>query len=144
KKILLAVEMGEEWEGLVGLWWRLEEDAGFVCGTKPHSPTLRPKVISGWVRSARTSQPQVSLLTFPKEWWSWWKDINPKWQLSGGELVRDGGGSWDALICPGQNGFLNVLVCLKWWRVALGTSGDRTDWLRAVDDVKWVLEQMTR
>jgi hypothetical protein len=41
---------------------------------------------------------------------------------------------------PGQNGFLNVLMCLKWWREKI--SDESEDWKDAVEDVMWVLEQM--
>ncbi|KAJ7734865.1 hypothetical protein B0H16DRAFT_1327340 [Mycena metata] len=76
-----------------------------------------------------------------KGWWDWWHAINPEWRrVSDGGLTRDGDGSWDELRCPGQNGFLNVVVCLKWWRLAAGTESG--DWVRGVDDVRWVMQQM--
>jgi hypothetical protein len=74
------------------------------------------------------------------EWWDWWTAINPKWRVREGELVQAGEGSWDVLRCPGQNGFLNVLICLKWWRGEMETPS--ANWERAVGDVKWVLERM--
>ncbi|KAJ7729732.1 hypothetical protein B0H16DRAFT_1275734, partial [Mycena metata] len=71
-------------------------------------------------------------------WWAWWLAINPKWRLGEDrQLKQEGDGSFDALRCPGQNGFLNVIICLKWWRAEMATASD--GWLRAVKDVKWVL-----
>jgi hypothetical protein len=40
----------------------------------------------------------------------------------------------------GQNGFLNMLMCLKWWRDAMDAGS--LDWDEAVDDVTWVLSKM--
>ncbi|KAJ6594870.1 hypothetical protein B0H19DRAFT_917802, partial [Mycena capillaripes] len=40
-------------------------------------------------------------------------------QVRDGVLMPEGDGNWDVLRYPGQNRFLNVLVCLKWWRRAM-------------------------
>jgi hypothetical protein len=40
----------------------------------------------------------------------------------------------------GQNGFLNVLMVLKWWRDALEVASP--DWEEAVSDITWVLQKM--
>ncbi|KAJ7184048.1 hypothetical protein B0H12DRAFT_1083253 [Mycena haematopus] len=50
---------------------------------------------------------------------------------------REGVGRLDLY---GQNAFLNVLMCLKWWRDAIPVASP--DWENAVDDVTWVLQQM--
>lgn len=42
----------------------------------------------------------------------------------------------------GQNGFLNILMCLKWWRDALDV--ESPDWEEAVNDVTWVLQEIQR
>jgi hypothetical protein len=41
----------------------------------------------------------------------------------------------------GQDGFLNVLMLLKWWRDAMKDASP--DWEEAMDDVTWVLQKMT-
>ena len=74
------------------------------------------------------------------EWWAWWRILNPDWRQRNGELVQEGEGSWDVLRCLGQNGLLNVVVCLKWWFSSMETPSD--GWKRAVADVKWVLKSM--
>jgi hypothetical protein len=77
-----------------------------------------------------------------EEWWAWWTAINPKWRQRDdeGNVLQEGNGSWDALKCPGQNGFLNAVVCLKWWGGVMDTPSDA--WKLAVADVKWVMRQM--
>jgi hypothetical protein len=42
----------------------------------------------------------------------------------------------------GQNGFLNLLMVLKWWRDAIEVASP--DWEEGVGDVTWVLEEMMR
>ncbi|KAF8134152.1 hypothetical protein K438DRAFT_1640920, partial [Mycena galopus ATCC 62051] len=69
-----------------------------------------------------------------------WKGINPSWRVRNGELIQLGDGSWDGLRCPGQNGFLNIIVCLKWWDLCMETRSDA--WTHTVVDVKWVLGKM--
>lgn len=49
-------------------------------------------------------------------------------------------GPWGDLDFPGPNGFLNVVVCLKWWRDKL--KEESTEWREAVEDVTWVLSRM--
>jgi hypothetical protein len=42
----------------------------------------------------------------------------------------------------GQNGFLNVLMVLKWWRDAMPKASP--DWEEAISDVTWALKEMQR
>jgi hypothetical protein len=95
-----------------------------------------------WVKNARKGLPPVVADVMEVEWWAWWKAINPKWRKwdDNGRVLREGSGAWGALNCPGQNGFLNVIVCLKWWAGAMETVSDA--WKRAVADVRWVMKEM--
>lgn len=65
--------------------------------------------------------PELMVGPFSTDWWAWWKAINPGWRLKDGALLQEGAGSWDVLRNPGQNGLLNVVVCLKWWHDKLET-----------------------
>ncbi|KAF7337192.1 hypothetical protein MSAN_02271400 [Mycena sanguinolenta] len=141
KKMLLTGIEGEEWAALVGLWYKLEEQSGFISPNKPHPTALRLKEVGVWVKNARKGTPSVSTNTFPKEWTNWWTAINPGWRRVEGQLVRqENEGDFAVLRCPGPNGFLSVLTCLKWWRVTLET--ESSEWREAVADVCWVLERM--
>lgn len=108
-----------------------------------HDATLRLGEVSGWVKNAHavSFDPALDLKKFVPQWQAWWKAINPKWRLRDDELVKEGVESWDEMRKPGQNGFLNILICLLWWREALGDA-DLADWTAAVEDVEWVLEGM--
>ncbi|KAJ7463596.1 hypothetical protein FB451DRAFT_1042746 [Mycena latifolia] len=134
--------MGGDWAELTGLWWKLEQSTGFVTKPKAHPTTHCPKQIGIWVKNARVGVPELSVDTFSAQWWDWWRVLNPEWRKRDGALVKEGEGSWDVLRCPGQNGFLNILICLKWWHAALDEETE--DWKAAIADVKWVLKGMVR
>ncbi|KAJ7830045.1 hypothetical protein B0H14DRAFT_2366100, partial [Mycena olivaceomarginata] len=102
----------------------------------------RPKEIADWVGRARNYTPAIAdAEEFGKRFWGWWLDINPAWRTEerpmkreGGSVVVDSGLPWP------ETGFLNVLMCLKWWHDAMKEA--TLDWEDAVDDVSWVLGQM--
>ncbi|KAJ7210359.1 hypothetical protein GGX14DRAFT_363469 [Mycena pura] len=136
--------MGEDWTMVLQLWWQMEEGSGFpakvMLYTKTHPTTNRPKAVGIWVKNARRGTPDINVKTMETEWWAWWNAINPKWRVHEGTLLKEVKGDWDVLRCPGQNGFLNVIICLKWWRLKMDSASD--GWQRAVSDVKWVLGGM--
>ncbi|KAJ7805262.1 hypothetical protein B0H14DRAFT_2268733, partial [Mycena olivaceomarginata] len=74
---------------------------------------------------------------FGRQFWAWWVDINPEWRTKQQPMMRGDSPSWTSLDFHGQNGFLNVMVCLKWWRDVMKTPSP--DWEEAVDDVTWAL-----
>ncbi|KAJ7200381.1 hypothetical protein GGX14DRAFT_307847, partial [Mycena pura] len=77
---------------------------------------------------------------FGKRWWVWWININPASRTKERPMKREANSSWGCLDLYSQNGFLNILMCLKWWRDAMEASSP--DWEEAVNDVTWVLQQM--
>ncbi|KAJ7797407.1 hypothetical protein B0H14DRAFT_2619019 [Mycena olivaceomarginata] len=110
RSMLLEVEMGDDWKEVVRLWWTLEEQWKFASSTKSHDDH-RPKAVGVWVKNARKGNSDIgSASGMEREWWAWWKGINPGWRMRDGELLREGDGGWDVLRCPGQNGFLNIIV----------------------------------
>ncbi|KAJ7705769.1 hypothetical protein B0H16DRAFT_1482125 [Mycena metata] len=141
KKMLLEGGLGGLWEEWVDQWWALERSTDFVTQPKTHPTTSRPTEVGLWVKSARKGTPKVEPQRFAKDWWAWWTAINPEWCVDGGKLLRiEREGSWEELRRPGQNGFLNIVVCLRCWRIADGKETD--DWVKAVEDVKWVLRKV--
>jgi hypothetical protein len=109
---------------------------------KGHSAKLRPVQVGAWVQRARTGTPEIKdVALFAKEWATWWRDINPVWRKVTLPMEKKDG-PWAFMDLPGPNGFLNVLVCLLWWRQRL--EQESQEWRDAVDDVTWVLRQMNR
>ncbi|KAJ6477511.1 hypothetical protein C8R45DRAFT_934200 [Mycena sanguinolenta] len=55
--------------------------------------------------------------------------------------MQEGDGEWEVLrAAPGLNGFLNILMCLRWWYGVMETPSDSQR--NTVADVKWALQQM--
>jgi hypothetical protein len=93
-----------------------------------------------WVQRARIGTPEIkNVEIFTKEWAAWWQDINPAWRKMSLPMEKKDG-PWAFMDLPGPNGFLNVLICLKWWRERL--QEDSEEWKEAVNNVMWVLERM--
>ncbi|KAF7342848.1 hypothetical protein MSAN_02000900 [Mycena sanguinolenta] len=141
RTFMLNKPYGDAWQSLVGVWWAREERAGFVGTRQGHPARKRPKAIGDWVSRARNHTPVVEdAEEFGKEFWVWWIDINPSWREKKRPMLRNDGKNWLCLDYKGQNGFLNVLMLLKWWRDAMEEGSP--DWEEAVNDVTWVLQQM--
>ncbi|KAJ7116745.1 hypothetical protein C8R46DRAFT_930984 [Mycena filopes] len=139
---LTAADFGEAWTQLVALWWVREKEFGFVGTRQGHSAKKRPKEVGDWVSRARNHTPIVANADdLGVRWWNWWLDINPIWRGTMRPLTRQTGG-WASMDYRGQNGFLNVMMSLKWWRDALKEVSP--DWEEAVGDVSWVLSEMRR
>ncbi|KAF8169308.1 hypothetical protein K438DRAFT_1552107, partial [Mycena galopus ATCC 62051] len=106
---------GVAWSALVRQWFLREEGKGFITPVKGHSTKLRPAQVEAWVQRARNGVPDIKdVLAFAAEWAVWWEDINPPWR-KGSHPMPKTDGDWTVMNLPGQNGFLNVLICLKWW-----------------------------
>lgn len=102
---------------------------------------LRPAQVGASVQQARTEKPDIrDVERFANEWAKWWQEINPAWRKVSLPMSRSRDGPWVGLDLPGANGFLNVLICLKWWREQVET--ESKEWKEAVEDVTWVLRQM--
>ncbi|KAJ7818595.1 hypothetical protein B0H14DRAFT_2373081, partial [Mycena olivaceomarginata] len=83
---------------------------------------LRPAQVGAWVQRARKGTPDIpNIERFANEWAAWWQEINPAWRKVSIPMSRSVVGSWECLDLPGPNGFLNVLICLKWWRERVET-----------------------
>ncbi|KAJ7895599.1 hypothetical protein B0H14DRAFT_2333773, partial [Mycena olivaceomarginata] len=107
-----------------------------------HSAKKRPKEVKDWVSRARNHTPVIDDADrLGQSWWAWWIDINPEWRGDTRPLLH-GMGTWESLDLYGQNGFLNVLMVLKWWRDAMSEASP--DWEEGVADVTWVLQQMQK
>ncbi|KAJ7511760.1 hypothetical protein B0H11DRAFT_2214638 [Mycena galericulata] len=143
RAVLEEIAGGTTWTALIELWWALEERNAFESPPKGPRGANRPKQVGDWVQRARIGTPRIpDLKEFVNKWWAWWTSINPSWRRVNGKLVQEGTGPWTELEFPGPNGFLNVVVCLKWWRGKLAEGNE--EWEKAVSDVSWVLSQMLR
>lgn len=125
--------------------FELAEHSG-VRGVLPTAH--RPTAVTWWTSRARPDRipPFDGLGKFGSGVVEWWIFIQSDWRkLKCGETDR-GSGSWESLYQPGINGLLNVIILVYWWARTLEEGGESGDvayhWL--VDDVTWVLAQLTR
>ena len=102
-----------------------------------------------WMKARSYSDshvPSVSDVTaYSENWISWWTACQPSWrQGKGWPLPRehDGRTSWGKLTTRGQNGMFILVVSTTWWATSLKSAGDRGAFDEAVDDIRWVLEQL--
>ncbi|KAJ7678295.1 hypothetical protein DFH06DRAFT_954970, partial [Mycena polygramma] len=131
---------GAMWEELVTQWFQREERKGFASPVKGLPAKGRPPQIGQWVQRARTGVPDIpDVAAFAENFKTWWHDINPAWRKKSDPMEKKDG-PWASMDMPGPNGFLNVLICLNWWRERL--SEESGDWKDAVEDVVWVLKKM--
>ncbi|KAJ7026593.1 hypothetical protein C8F04DRAFT_1267961 [Mycena alexandri] len=139
---------GVDWEYVVGAWWEAELAASFSGPAKGQSVSLRPPQVSKWVGRGRTgdpSPPLVDLYEFATQWWRWWCALNPEWRRGGGPTggrLHRTDGDWGGTMQAGPNGFLNVLMCLRWWRDAIKSNEPQLvhAWDEAVADVRWAVQ----
>ncbi|KII83430.1 hypothetical protein PLICRDRAFT_84804, partial [Plicaturopsis crispa FD-325 SS-3] len=143
---------GDAWGGCLASWSTLEKGYRFRSPKTGLSARGRPNEVQFWVSRARPVEDKHSNQWQPvvkdgasleASFWKWWTAINPPWRKkdSDGRFKQEGSGTWDALVAPGKNGFLSVLVCLKWWHTALA-GGNTAGWDAALRDVAWVLASM--
>jgi len=58
---------------------------------------------------------------------------------------RTTGLSWEESLYTGENGFLTVLVTLRWWWDEINELNDSKgygEWMMALEDVYWVVGQV--
>ncbi|KAJ7045337.1 hypothetical protein C8F04DRAFT_939704 [Mycena alexandri] len=122
---------------MVETWWKHEKLASFEGPAKGLLPSRRPAQVTTWIGRGREGEPNppiVDVYAFASTWWSWWCAINPEWRKRVGfRMERSGEGDWGSTGATGPNGFLNVMICLRWWRDAL--RDDLRGWDEAVADV---------
>ncbi|KAJ7713795.1 hypothetical protein B0H16DRAFT_1341044, partial [Mycena metata] len=101
----------------------------------------RPEQVHAWVSRARNVEPEIkNLKSFIKDFKAWWVDINPAWCKTSLPMKKQATGPWTSMDIPGPNGFLNVLMCLKWWRGAMDDESE--EWRESLEDVEWVLQSI--
>ncbi|KAJ7053257.1 hypothetical protein C8F01DRAFT_943388, partial [Mycena amicta] len=140
--------LGKAWTALVEQWYAREKATNFVkaAGFKSSKQNPRPKQVSEWVNSGRRAsfKPRISNASaFGQVVVQWWYDVNPEWRRQSKWTLLKQAGDYRSLEVPGPNGFLNILICLKWWADASpGRAGAK--WDAAVDEIAWTLHQMER
>lgn len=151
--MLSSKDLGGGWLDLVSAWGRFEQAAGYVeAGIL--SSKGRPPCVGAWIARARTSnfQPPLSgknLKDLDRSFWKWWHNLQPQHrkdvEAEDGVVLPQIVGDMEVIRRPGKNGLLSVLAALWFWGSApqLVNSTTLGSWAAAVDDVSWVVEQLT-
>ncbi|KAL1698449.1 hypothetical protein EV121DRAFT_297180 [Schizophyllum commune] len=155
----------EAWHELVGLWALIESLNDFKDEGARLSSERRPPWVSSWIKWGRSPSFEPWLLQnqddnedeeeaaaaaydkFREDMKAWWHAINPDWRpRSTSFSLGRGEGDWSKLFCPGQNGLISVVKCLKWWWELLEEideiADDRAQWFDAVDEVTYTLGEL--
>jgi hypothetical protein len=104
---------------------------------------LRPSEVSAWQKGGRDSTPCLEA-NFSKRVWDWWTAIQPEGRLAFGILNKSTVyiWEWSGVSRRGANGVILVLFAMAWWGLSIKNADAHADWLRAIQDVRWALQQM--
>ncbi|KAJ7074819.1 hypothetical protein B0H15DRAFT_806620 [Mycena belliarum] len=156
-----AFERGKDWgigwAAVVSNFFDFEGVHGYGTDGAQISTKGRPRAVKEWIARARNwnAKPALGRIgaqglpgTFAGSWWVWWKGLQPPER----EEVRGGlscpvGADWSAMAeLHGNNGLLQIMLCLLWWgdQVVDANPFTKNEWSVAVDDVNWVLVELLR
>ncbi|KAJ3831212.1 hypothetical protein F5878DRAFT_549817, partial [Lentinula raphanica] len=155
----LQADLGPRYHVLVYLWVAFERKNSW---NNPHklaglSANKTPDALLAWRKNSRRPCPKVDqsgLCTpeFATDVWAWWATLQPQWRSfdpDGRPLPFENfGGDMAPLDKHGRNGWVCLLVCVKWWGIGLQTlsADDREtqtkDWLAIIADMTKMLQQL--
>lgn len=96
----------------------------------------------------KQQNPTVNASEFGVAWHVWWKLMQPEWRRRDQDLLlnRDvpSGETWEILARGGSNGFFLVVICLSWWFQGFQSTEPTDEFWSSVNDVTWVLNEMTK
>jgi len=82
---------------------------------------------------------------YGRAWIAWWTACQPRWrQGKGWPLPKEQGTetNWGKLAARGQNGIFIVVMSTTWWAASLKPTDHRGTFDEAVDDIRWVIDQI--
>ncbi|RXW12572.1 hypothetical protein EST38_g13278 [Candolleomyces aberdarensis] len=133
----------EKWSRCVALWVQLEKTALSTTSRLTESG-LRPSELAKWVSSRKWDSDPVldNMADYAQRWLKWWLAMQPASRKVGGQDLPaplDDGMKKDiaSLKKAGANGFVVLLVGLKWWAPLREQDGW---WGAVVEDVVQCLE----
>ncbi|KAJ7575329.1 hypothetical protein C8J56DRAFT_801757 [Mycena floridula] len=136
------------WTALLMKWRAWEQCFGFAQEgynkEKLGGAKIRPEAVEWWTKRKRIPTPDIGdREVFARKWWLWWIHVNPDWRIKSNEgfLERKGDGDWSSMKISGVNGFLSLLICLRWW-IGAASGEKEASWSEAVADMSWALDQL--
>lgn len=148
---LVNVDLGSHYMDFLGHWINFERLHGWGRSGGRLTGSGRPSIISKWVKegrySPRCSEPCIDtdeLEQYAQELSNWWKFIQPATPFDRDNMGVD----WVALNKHGINGWLSIVVGMKWWGTSLkGLTGDSLnscteEWLATLEDLTETLQNL--
>ena len=143
--------LGDAWATGVTAWSDYEKIRGLQSKGKGFATTNgRPALVRDWIQRARkpTWAPATSGKIIGEGFWTWWHAIQPEWRRDGrnGRDMRRDGNDWTDVDVNGPNGLSTVMAVLFFWGVDVKLRKDEegiADWARGLDDVTFVLQNIT-
>lgn len=140
-EMLRSTDGGTYWTRLLDVWSMFEAQEKYF-EAKALPATGRPAAISEWMKQHRspTWRPRLTK-TFRKDFKDWWLILQPKWRVTGGEVISGYDGDFTSLKKSGANGLLIVIVGLFYWRLTIAIESEEEDeWLGIVEDCITIIE----
>ncbi|KAK7019753.1 SERTA domain-containing protein 3 [Paramarasmius palmivorus] len=151
KDFLLSDISSSRWVQSIEAWEDLERAYGFATSRQTLPTVKRPDAVNFWTKRARRladPPPATQGPKFGKEVSEWWDSMMPSWRRKvNGQWARDGEGDWGPVRCPGLNGLLSIMACLRWWLVQESSGSVQKasrSWQALFDDVCWVMEELKK
>ena len=84
--------------------------------------------------------------SYRDSWTQWWTSCQPPWRRGKGwplPRVNEGTTKWVKIGARGQNGLFLVVVSTALWAYSIQSEEEWVEFDKAVDDVEWVIGQVT-
>ncbi|PIL23669.1 hypothetical protein GSI_13418 [Ganoderma sinense ZZ0214-1] len=138
---LLEASKEDWWWELIEAWCTLEAALKYPQGARHCLGTkFCPEEVKNWINRGQNYAKPSKIKTLAK----FGDNVDAAWPLLRSAPRDDS--EWSEVRKGSCNGIFMVLVCLSWWLHAVQDSGDvgnMADLRDAVEDVKWVLLQIT-
>lgn len=121
-----------------------------VCNMRLTSSN-RPACVSHFLKKKDVNKPApiLDFDTFPDDFFDWWFNMQPSWRKLSGvrwPLPRNAspivGSEWIETRKGGLSGIITVVMALLWWKTQAKHTVHKKQYVSALEDVAWVLEQM--
>ncbi|KAJ7040783.1 hypothetical protein C8F04DRAFT_1309654 [Mycena alexandri] len=127
--------LGIEWGECVSKFFDFEGAWGFEEGSCQMARAKRPAEVGMWLQRGRKwyLPPSISLVgtrddheSFAGRWWTWPESAD-----------------WSGMAAMhGTNGLLQVMGALSWWGDKKRDGPEWGEWIAAVEDITWVLDEL--
>lgn len=148
---LVDVDLGPHYAEFLGYWFQFERLHSWNKSGGRLASFGRPTLISTWIKEGRypprCTEPLVGvdgLEQYSRELVAWWRSMRPKTAFNR-EVV---GSDWVALDKYGINGWLSIVVGMKWWGKCLhfaigdGLKAPTEEWISMLKDLNQIIKDL--